>query len=138
MAQEYARRCDDGVVDRGSRLDGGNTGGAVRLGDTVRLATGPWTPAVHSLLDHLQNTGFDRAPQALGWLRLFLDSYGWGSQLADFVSTVQARVTASAEGIQRTAATGDPAYRRMLDAGVDASLRTAVSEFEDLRSRLDT
>lgn len=56
----------DGVVDRGSRLDGGNTGGAVRLGDTVRRATGPWTPAVHSLLDHLQNTGFDRAPQALG------------------------------------------------------------------------
>jgi hypothetical protein len=71
-------------------------------------------------------------------LRLFLDSYGWDGQLADFVSTVQARVTATAEGIQRTVATGDPAYQRMLDAGVDASLRTAVRELEDFRSRLDT
>jgi hypothetical protein len=265
-------RCDDGVVEEGRRLDGGNTGGAVKLGDTVRRKTGPWTPAVHALLDHLRDAGFDRGPQALGmdelgreilsflpgetvgsrlpwptwvhsddalsqvatWLRdfhaavvtfkppadavwregghwepgliighndaapynaawadgelvgffdwdlaapvtqewdlaftafawvplharhvvrregfrafadrprrlrLFLDSYGWDGQLADFVSTVQARVTASAEGIQRTAASGDPAYQRMLDVGVDASLRTAVYELEDFRSHLDT
>ncbi len=32
----------------------GNVGGAVRIGATVRRATGPWTPAVHALLDHLQ------------------------------------------------------------------------------------
>lgn len=71
-------------------------------------------------------------------LQLFLDSYGWDGQPAEFVSTVQARVTASAEGIRRTAANGDPAYQRMLDAGVDASLRTAVSELDDFRSDLDT
>src|SRR5450631_2587307 len=71
-------------------------------------------------------------------LRLFLDTYGWDGQLAEFVSTVQARVTASAEGIRRTAAAGDPAYQTMLDAGVDASLRTAVYELEGFRSHLDT
>ncbi|MEO8105945.1 MAG: phosphotransferase [Actinomycetes bacterium] len=31
----------------------GNTGGAVRVGDTVRRPTGPWTPAVHALLEFL-------------------------------------------------------------------------------------
>ncbi|HEX2804686.1 MAG TPA: phosphotransferase [Kineosporiaceae bacterium] len=31
----------------------GNLGGAVRVGDTVRRPTGPWTPAVHALLEHL-------------------------------------------------------------------------------------
>jgi hypothetical protein len=45
------------------RLDGGNTGGAVRLGDTVRRVAGPWTPAVHALLEHLAANGFTRAPR---------------------------------------------------------------------------
>lgn len=31
----------------------GNVGGAVRIGDTVRRPTGPWTTAVHALLGHL-------------------------------------------------------------------------------------
>lgn len=35
------------------RLIGGNVGGAVRVGGTVRRSTGPWTPAVHALLGHL-------------------------------------------------------------------------------------
>lgn len=48
------------------RLDGGNAGGAVRVGDTVRRATGPWTPAVHTLLAHLEARGFAGAPRALG------------------------------------------------------------------------
>jgi hypothetical protein len=48
------------------RLDGGNAYGAVRVGDTVRRATGPWTPAVHALLDHLAAKGFAGAPRALG------------------------------------------------------------------------
>jgi hypothetical protein len=34
-------------------LPGGNVGGAVRVGGTVRRSTGPWTPAVHALLDYL-------------------------------------------------------------------------------------
>jgi hypothetical protein len=47
-------------------LPGGNVGGAVRVGDTVRRATGPWTPAVHALLRHLESAGFDAAPRVLG------------------------------------------------------------------------
>ncbi|MGN9909212.1 phosphotransferase [Phytohabitans sp. LJ34] len=49
------------------RLPGGNTGGAVRVGDTVRRAAGPWTPSVHALLRHLEAVGFERAPRALGF-----------------------------------------------------------------------
>jgi Phosphotransferase enzyme family len=39
--------------DREIRLPGGNVGGAVRVGGTVRRSTGPWTPAVHALLGYL-------------------------------------------------------------------------------------
>jgi hypothetical protein len=49
------------------RLDGGNTGGAGRIGDTVRRAVGPWTPAVHALLAHLADRGFAGAPRPLGY-----------------------------------------------------------------------
>jgi Ser/Thr protein kinase RdoA (MazF antagonist) len=48
-------------------LSGGNvTAGVVRVGDTVRRPAGPWTPAVHSLLQHLDRKGFAGAPRALG------------------------------------------------------------------------
>ena len=48
-------------------LEGGNTHvGVVRVGSTVRRPTGPWTPAVHALLRHLEAVGFDAAPRALG------------------------------------------------------------------------
>jgi hypothetical protein len=47
-------------------LPGGNVGGAVRIGDTVRRPTGPWTPAVHALLRHLEDAGFPEAPRVLG------------------------------------------------------------------------
>src|SRR5690348_16358375 len=43
---------DDGDL-REQRLAGGNVGGAVRVGSTVRRPAGPWTPAVHALLGHL-------------------------------------------------------------------------------------
>ena len=36
------------------------------MGDTVRRPAGPWTPAVHALLHHLEAAGFDAAPRALG------------------------------------------------------------------------
>lgn len=48
------------------RLPGGNVGGAVRVGGTVRRRTGPWTPAVHALLDHLATAGLDRIPRVHG------------------------------------------------------------------------
>jgi len=47
-------------------LPGGNVGGAVRVGDTVRRTTGPWTPAVHELLDFLGTTGLPKIPRVLG------------------------------------------------------------------------
>jgi hypothetical protein len=47
-------------------LQGGNAGGAVRVGDTVRRTAGPWTPAVHAVLSHLADKGFGGSPQPLG------------------------------------------------------------------------
>ena len=48
-------------------LTGGNTHAAiVRIGDTVRRPTGPWTPGVHALLHHLEAAGFDGAPRVVG------------------------------------------------------------------------
>lgn len=38
-----------------------------RVGDTVRRAVGPQTPAVHALLRHLEAVGFDGAPRVLGF-----------------------------------------------------------------------
>jgi hypothetical protein len=47
-------------------LSGGNTTVVVRVGDTVRRPAGPWTPAVHDLLGHLESAGFAGAPRVLG------------------------------------------------------------------------
>ncbi|KRD42845.1 aminoglycoside phosphotransferase [Cellulomonas sp. Root930] len=55
----------DGPADE-IPLPGGNVGGAVRVGDTVRRPTGPWTPAVHELLDFLAAAGLPRIPRVLG------------------------------------------------------------------------
>jgi Ser/Thr protein kinase RdoA (MazF antagonist) len=38
----------------------------VRIGDTVRRPTGPWTPAVHALLRHLDAVGFAESPRVVG------------------------------------------------------------------------
>ena len=50
----------------GHRLEGGNVGGAVRIGRTVRRPTGPWTPAVHRLLHHARARGLRAVPDVLG------------------------------------------------------------------------
>jgi hypothetical protein len=247
------------------RLAGGHTGGAVKLGRTIRRQAGPWTASVHSVLEHLASRGFTGAPRPLGFdelgreilsylpgatvgdqlpwpewthseealvqtanwlkafhvaiadyvppvnarwreggvwepgliighndaapynaawqdgrlvgffdwdfaapvtpawdlaftafawvplharrvvsqegftafderprrLRLFLDSYGWSGSGQEFVRIVQQRVTASADGILRTAAAGDPAYQRMIANGVERDLRVAVIELDD-------
>jgi len=48
-------------------LAGGNvTPGVVRVGDTVRRPAGPWTPAVHAVLTHLESVGYPHAPRSLG------------------------------------------------------------------------
>lgn len=50
----------------GEVLPGGNVGGAMRIGGTVRRPTGPWTPAVHGLLAHVAAAGLDGVPRVLG------------------------------------------------------------------------
>ncbi len=50
----------------GQRLHGGNVGGAVRVGGTVRRETGPWTPAVHGLLGYVAARGLSGVPRVLG------------------------------------------------------------------------
>ena len=50
----------------GERLLGGNVGGAVRIGTTVRRPTGPWTPAVHDLLAFLADSGLEGVPRLVG------------------------------------------------------------------------
>ncbi len=48
-------------------LAGGSMNSVVRVGDTVRRTPGRWTPAVHSLLRHLEEVGFEGAPRVLGF-----------------------------------------------------------------------
>lgn len=48
-------------------LEGGNASGVVvRVGQTVRKAAGPQTPAVEAFLSHLEAAGFTGAPRTLG------------------------------------------------------------------------
>jgi aminoglycoside phosphotransferase (APT) family kinase protein len=46
---------------------GGGLTPVVRAGNTIRRAAGPWTPAVHALLNHLAAVGFDGAPRVHGY-----------------------------------------------------------------------
>lgn len=47
-------------------LTGGGVNEVLRTGDTVRRPTGPWTPLVHGLLNHLRERGFTAAPEVHG------------------------------------------------------------------------
>ena len=38
----------------------------VRIGDTVRRPTGPWTPTIHAYLRHLEERGYRGSPRVLG------------------------------------------------------------------------
>jgi hypothetical protein len=48
-------------------LTGGTLTSVVRVGDTVRRPVKPWTPAVHAVLRHVRERGFDLAPEPLGF-----------------------------------------------------------------------
>jgi 8-oxo-dGTP diphosphatase len=54
------------VLLDGDPLAGGNVGAVVKVGHTVRRATGPWTPAVHAVLAHLEEQGVPAVPRVLG------------------------------------------------------------------------
>lgn len=72
-------------------LPGGNVGGAVRIGDTVRRPVGAWTPAVHDLLDHLTAAGLRGVPRAHGFdergreVLDYLPGTAYGEDVADDV-----------------------------------------------------
>lgn len=72
-------------------LPGGNVGGAVRVGDTVRRPTGPWTAAVHGLLNHLAAAGLPGVPRVLGFdergreILDYLPGEAYGEQVPDEV-----------------------------------------------------
>ena len=81
--------------DEEIRLAGGNLGGAVRVGDTVRRPVGPWTPAVHALLGHLAGR-VPNIPRVLGFddrgreILSYLPSRLTNTELADqFVAGAQ-------------------------------------------------
>ena len=52
--------------EREIAFEDGNISGAVRVGTTVRRTMGPWSPAVHAVLRHLEAVGFEYAPRVLG------------------------------------------------------------------------
>ncbi|MBA4608276.1 phosphotransferase [Aeromicrobium sp. Marseille-Q0843] len=61
--------CHDASVARGEEIPEhlpGGSGGVWRVGRTVRRPTGPWTPAVHELLDWLAGEGLGGIPHVSG------------------------------------------------------------------------
>ncbi len=63
------RMCHDESVPRDSEESEhlpGAVGGATRKGRTVRRPTGPWTPAVHELLNYLYDNGLRGIPELQG------------------------------------------------------------------------
>jgi len=49
-----------------TKLDYGNVSNTVKVADTVRRDTGPWTPTIHALLHYLDEYQFNYAPRVLG------------------------------------------------------------------------
>ncbi|WP_422740350.1 aminoglycoside phosphotransferase family protein [Micromonospora sp. WMMD729] len=54
------------VNGREETLHGGNMGGAIRVGATVRREAAAWSPTIQRLLGHLRDSGLTWAPQPLG------------------------------------------------------------------------
>ncbi|WP_249670814.1 phosphotransferase [Cellulomonas wangleii] len=83
-------------------LPGGNVGGAVRVGPTVRRPAGPWTPTVHALLDHVRSRGLDGVPAPLG-----IDAQGrevlehLPGEVVDLAEVTDARLASGAAWLAR-------------------------------------
>jgi hypothetical protein len=65
------------MSEREEALAGGNMGGAVRVGTSVRRGAGAWTPTVQRLLRHLREHGLTWVPQPLGTDDLGRDSVSY-------------------------------------------------------------
>jgi phosphotransferase family enzyme len=53
-------------IEQEEELAGGNMGGAVRVGVSVRRRAGVWSPTIQRLLRHLRQHGLDWVPEPLG------------------------------------------------------------------------
>ncbi|GIF42511.1 phosphotransferase enzyme family protein [Actinoplanes xinjiangensis] len=82
-------------------LSGGNFGGAVRAGDTVRRTGGVWTPTVQRLLRHLRDHGLTWVPEPFGTDSAGRDSVSYlpgtvlNADLPDWVWADRVLVTAA-------------------------------------------
>jgi hypothetical protein len=86
----------------------GNVANPIRVGNTVRRDAGAWTPAVHALLRHLRDRGFEGAPLPLG-----LDEDG--REILEYIVGVDGRDVAPTEASLRSAI---GLIRRFHDASV--------------------
>lgn len=76
--------------------------------------------------------GFTDLAGRRGRLQRFLDEYGWPGSTEDVLDLVAARLEDQLRVMRATAASGDPAYRQMLDLGRDRDLEVALRELRDL------
>ncbi|NLF03439.1 MAG: phosphotransferase [Actinomycetales bacterium] len=107
-------------------LPGGNVGGAVRVGDTVRRPTGPWTPAVHDLLDHVGHAGLDSVPRVIG-------RDAQGREVLTYLPGSPVDLTATTPGQLRAAAAWVGRYHRAVVGFAPGTRRWRFVE-RDLRS----
>jgi hypothetical protein len=66
VRRKKARTATSRTAEDEVPLTGGGRTAVTRRGDVVVRETGPWAPAVHALLRHLQRVGFDGAPRVVG------------------------------------------------------------------------
>lgn len=89
---------------------GGNVSASVRIGDAVHRRAGPWTPAVHALLEYLHRKGFAAAPEPIGFdehgraMLRFIDGEtnpGWPDPMPMWMYQDDATILAAARLLRR-------------------------------------
>jgi hypothetical protein len=132
--------------------DGRLDGGAVRIGDTVRRAAGPWPPGAARAP---RGQGFAGAPRPLGYdeqgreVLTYLETVGgakpwpaWAhapetlERVARWMrlttrrspTSFRKRVVDHSEGVRRLAGGGDPLFRALVAQGTCDDLDRAVAE----------
>jgi hypothetical protein len=76
--------------------------------------------------------GFTAFEQRRKWLEAFLGRYGWDGSTDEVLDLVAARIEEQLHAMLESAAAGDPAYQRMLQAGRDHDLRSARDQLADI------